>query len=153
MIYTGINKTDHNVHCWLVIIFTWLTLIAPDRWKISNNYSTSHSHSLHCNKMDKVHAMCSHAYASACLNVSFMLIDVIVNYLNNLNCLLSMSEICVFCVLLYVGKRLGYLPISGMREVRRGVLARISLSCWVDKLVFPRHPNPFRHKIINSFLV
>ena len=144
MIYTGINKTDHNVHCWLVIIFTWLTLIAPDRWKISNNYSTSHSHSFHCNKMDKVHAMCSHACASACLNVSFMLIDVIVNYLNNLNCLLSMSEICVFCVLLYVGKRLGYLPISGMREVRRRVLSRISLSCWVDKLVLPRHPNPFR---------
>ena len=37
-ILTGINKTDRNVHCWLVIIFTWLTLIAADRWKILNNY-------------------------------------------------------------------------------------------------------------------
>ena len=36
-ILTGINKTDRNVHCWLVIIFTWLTLIASDRWKISDN--------------------------------------------------------------------------------------------------------------------
>ena len=61
-ILTGINKTDRNVHCWLVIIFTWLTLIAADRWKILNNYSSqSHSHSFPCNKMDLVHAMLSHA--------------------------------------------------------------------------------------------
>ena len=39
VILTEINKTDRNVHCWLVIIFTWLTLIAADRWKILNNYT------------------------------------------------------------------------------------------------------------------
>ena len=60
-ILTGINKTDRNVHCWLVIIFTWLTLIAADRWKILNNYSSqSHSHSFPCNKMVLVHAMIGH---------------------------------------------------------------------------------------------
>ena len=39
VILTGINKTDRNGHCRLVIIFTWLTLIAADRWKILNNYT------------------------------------------------------------------------------------------------------------------
>ena len=118
-ILTGINKTDRNVHCWLVIIFTWLTLIAADRWKILNNYySNNHIH---------IHSLVTRWFwctqCSAIGNKTKYYEDcqwseAIIRHICSQTCQCLRFVCYVLCPPVGEkdrGLRLGYLPISGMR--------------------------------------